>query len=199
MKIGEVQVAQRDLASALKAYRDGFAIFDRLAKSDPTNASRMHRVAGAYNYIGKVQLEQGDFAAALESYRAAVGILERLAKSDPSNVGWQSNLVENYAKLADVYRQSNDPNGALAALQRGQAIMTRLVKLSPEKCRLEARSGALRPTDRGADEISHSRLGPEGQMGHLITNALARPFPPSPLSRLADLGGKANYYLRRSA
>ena len=23
---------------------------------------------------------------------------------------------------------------------------------------------------------SHSRLGPEGQMGHLITNALARPF-----------------------
>jgi hypothetical protein len=26
----------------------------------------------------------------------------------------------------------------------------------------------------------HSRLGPEGHMGHLITNALARPFSPSP-------------------
>src|SRR5271155_6056790 len=32
-------------------------------------------------------------------------------------------------------------------------------------------------------------------MGHLITNALARPFSISSF-RLADLGGKANYYLR---
>ena len=37
---------------------------------------------------------------------------------------------------------------------------------------------------------SHSRLGHEGQKGHLITNALARPFSPSPLFELADLGGK---------
>ena len=42
---------------------------------------------------------------------------------------------------------------------------------------------------------SHSRLGPEGQMGHLITNALARPFSISSF-RLADLGGKANYCFR---
>jgi hypothetical protein len=32
-------------------------------------------------------------------------------------------------------------------------------------------------------------------MGHLITNALARPFSISSF-RLADLGGKADYYLR---
>src|SRR6201987_348745 len=38
---------------------------------------------------------------------------------------------------------------------------------------------------------SHSRLGPEGQKDHLITNALARPFSISSF-RLADLGGKAN-------
>src|ERR1700746_2350165 len=38
---------------------------------------------------------------------------------------------------------------------------------------------------------SHSRLGPEGQKGHLITNALARPFSISSF-RLADLGGQAN-------
>ena len=37
---------------------------------------------------------------------------------------------------------------------------------------------------------SHSRLGPEGQKGHLITNALARPFSISSF-RLADLGGKS--------
>jgi len=42
---------------------------------------------------------------------------------------------------------------------------------------------------------SHSRLGPEGHKGHLITNALARPFSISSF-RLADLGGKADYCLR---
>ena len=42
---------------------------------------------------------------------------------------------------------------------------------------------------------SHSQLGPEGQMGHLIANALARPFSISSF-QLADLGEKADYYLR---
>ena len=42
---------------------------------------------------------------------------------------------------------------------------------------------------------SHSRFGPEGQRGHLITNALARPFSISSF-RLADLGRKANYCFR---
>ena len=37
---------------------------------------------------------------------------------------------------------------------------------------------------------SHSRLGPEGHMGHLITNALARPFSPSPLSDSQTSAGK---------
>jgi hypothetical protein len=37
---------------------------------------------------------------------------------------------------------------------------------------------------------SHSRLGPEGQKGHLITNALARPFSPSPLSDSQTSAGK---------
>ena len=34
-KLGDVQVAQGDLAAALKSYRDGLAIFERLAQSDP--------------------------------------------------------------------------------------------------------------------------------------------------------------------
>src|SRR6266516_1937004 len=42
---------------------------------------------------------------------------------------------------------------------------------------------------------SHSRLGPEGHTGHLITNVLARPFSISSL-RLADLSGKANSCFR---
>jgi hypothetical protein len=58
--------------------------------------------------------------------------------------------------------------------------------------------GAFEPLaimDIRARARSHSRLGPEGQKGHLITNALARPFSISSF-RLADLGGKANSWFR---
>ena len=64
----------------------------------------------------------------------------------------------------------------------------------------------IRPVD-GAFELlaimdirarsSHSRFGPEGHMGHLITNALASLFSISSF-RLADLGGKANSCFRIS-
>jgi len=37
-KVGEVQAEQGDLAGALKSYREGLAIVERLAKSDPGNA-----------------------------------------------------------------------------------------------------------------------------------------------------------------
>ena len=37
-KIGDVLVAQGNLPEALKSYRDGLAIADRLAKADPGNA-----------------------------------------------------------------------------------------------------------------------------------------------------------------
>jgi len=37
-KIGDVLVAQGNLPEALKSFRDGLAIRDRLAKADPGNA-----------------------------------------------------------------------------------------------------------------------------------------------------------------
>jgi hypothetical protein len=56
---------------------------------------------------------------------------------------------------------------------------------------------AVQLTAFGARVRSHSRLGPEGQKGHLITNALARPFSISSF-RLADLGGNATGLMRVS-
>jgi eukaryotic-like serine/threonine-protein kinase len=37
-RVGNVQVAQGDLAGALKSYNDSLAIAERLANSDPSNA-----------------------------------------------------------------------------------------------------------------------------------------------------------------
>jgi hypothetical protein len=46
-KIGDVLVAQGNLPEALKTFRDGLAIADRLAKSDP-GSGRPATIAAAY-------------------------------------------------------------------------------------------------------------------------------------------------------
>jgi hypothetical protein len=53
-------VAQGDLARALKSYRDGLAIFDRLATSDPSNTMWQRELSVAYSMVGGVQLAQGE-------------------------------------------------------------------------------------------------------------------------------------------
>ena len=79
-----MQVAQDDLAGALKSYRDSLAIFDRLAKSDPGNADWQYNLGVSNERIGDVQVAQGDLAGALKSYRAKFEIIDRLAKSIPA-------------------------------------------------------------------------------------------------------------------
>jgi tetratricopeptide (TPR) repeat protein len=88
-----VQVAQGDLAGALKSYRDSLAIRDRLAKSDPGNAGWRRDLSVSYNKVGDVQAAQGDLAGALKSYRDSLAIRDRLAQSDPGNAGWQRDLA----------------------------------------------------------------------------------------------------------
>ena len=83
-RIGDVQVAQGDLAGALKSYRDSLAIIDRLAKSDPGNAGWQRDLSVSYEKIGDVQVAQGDLPGALKSYRDSLAITDRLAKSDPA-------------------------------------------------------------------------------------------------------------------
>jgi predicted Zn-dependent protease len=63
-RVGNVQVAQGDLAGALKSYQDSRDIIGRLAKADPGNASGQRDLAVSYNKIGDVQKEQGDLSAA---------------------------------------------------------------------------------------------------------------------------------------
>ena len=62
-KVGDVQVAQGDLAGALTSYRDSLAIADRLAKSDPGNAGWQRDLSVSYNKVGDVQVAQGDLPA----------------------------------------------------------------------------------------------------------------------------------------
>ena len=138
IKIGDVQMAQGNLAGALKSYYDSLAIAERLSKSDPGNAVWQRdlrpwqcRLAGdlsvSYNFVGNVQMAQGDLDGALKSYRESLATAERLAKSDPSNAFWQRDL----SVAGEVQAEQGDLAGALKSYREGLAIVERLAKSDP--------------------------------------------------------------------
>ncbi|MBV8107835.1 MAG: DUF4062 domain-containing protein, partial [Hyphomicrobiales bacterium] len=130
-RIGNVQVAQGDLAGALKSYSDGLAIIDRQVKSDPNNAARRRDLYAFHTFVGNVQVEQGDLAGALKSYNDGLAIIDRLTKSDPENAGWQRQLSVSYLKIGDVQVAQGDLAGALKSYSDGLAIRDRLAKSDP--------------------------------------------------------------------
>ena len=131
-KVGDVLVAQGNLSEALKSYRDGQAIFERLAKSDPGNAGWQRDLSVSFDNVGDVLVAQGNLPEALKSYRDSLAIAERLAKSDPGNAGWQRDLSVSFDKLAAVSRKMGASAEALSALRQGQAIIARMSNLSPD-------------------------------------------------------------------
>ena len=116
---------------ALKSFRDGLAIRDRLAKADPGNAGWQYDLGISNEGIGDVQIAQGDLAAALKSYEAKREIISRLAKADPGNAGWQRDLPVSYDRVGDVLVAQGNLPEALNSFRDGLAIRDRLAKADP--------------------------------------------------------------------
>jgi tetratricopeptide (TPR) repeat protein len=104
-RIGDTQVTQGDLAGALKSFRDGLVIAERLTQSNPDNVGWQHDLSVSYEKMGDVQVAQGDLAGGLKSYRDRFAIADRLAQSDPGNAGWQRDLSVSYTGLATCRSQ----------------------------------------------------------------------------------------------
>ncbi len=99
-KIGDVLAAQSNLPEALKWFRDGLAIAERLAQADPGNAGWQRDLSVSYSKIGDMLAAQGNLPEALKSYRDGLAIRDRLAQADPSNADWQFDLVASHWRLA---------------------------------------------------------------------------------------------------
>src|SRR5690242_7625367 len=64
-KIGDVQQAQGDLATALTSYQASHDIFERLAKADPGNARGQSDLALSYGRVAFIQMRRGAHTDAL--------------------------------------------------------------------------------------------------------------------------------------
>ena len=122
--------AQGGLDGALKAYRDGLAISEKLASQDPTNAGQQRDLCGTYDKVGDVLNAQGDQIGAQKSHRDGLAIREKLAGQDPSNADWERDLLVGCDKVGDVLNAQGDLGGALKSVI---AIRLQLAKNWPTK------------------------------------------------------------------
>ena len=87
-----MQVVQGDLSGALKCYRDGLAIGDQLAKSDPGNAEWQRDLSVSLAKLGAVFKLQNDTAKALDALGQGRDIILRLTERTPENAIWKQDL-----------------------------------------------------------------------------------------------------------
>ena len=79
-KVGDVLVAQGNLAEALKAYRDGLRIAERLAKADPQNAVWQADLASSHGKLGQLYVRLGDKAEARRMFERGRAIVAPFAE-----------------------------------------------------------------------------------------------------------------------
>jgi Tetratricopeptide repeat len=129
--VADAPKRQGNLREALKSFRDGLAVADRLAKSDPGNALWQRDLSVSYEKIGDALADQGNLAEALKSYHDALSIRDRLAKADPGNLNWQRDLSVSFNKIGEVLVAQGNLAEALKSFRDGLAIADRLAKSDP--------------------------------------------------------------------
>jgi tetratricopeptide (TPR) repeat protein len=130
IEVGNILLARGDFAEALKSYREGLTVAERLAKAGPDGVGWQHKITLIFIKVGDVLMAQGNFAEALKSYQDALAVADRFAESNSESVKWQRSLSLAYSKVGDALAAGGNLAEALKSLQDGLAIRERVAKAS---------------------------------------------------------------------
>jgi hypothetical protein len=92
-RVGDVQVAQGNLPEALKSFRDGLGIRERLAKADPENSGWQRDLSVSHQRLGHLYLSIGQPEQARVSLAAGRAIVARLVSDHRGFVQWEQDLA----------------------------------------------------------------------------------------------------------
>jgi len=80
-----VLVEQENLPAALESFKASHAIFERLAKADPSNAGWQRDLALSHGRVAIILARQGERERALGAFRQGRNIIAKLKAAAPSN------------------------------------------------------------------------------------------------------------------
>jgi serine/threonine-protein kinase len=121
-QIGEVRIAQGNLASADASMRRSFALASAAVLREPRNAEARFELATSEFWIGEVSRLRGDLAGALRHDREYLRICEALAKENPSNRQYAIESGYGHSNVGTILEEQGDLAGALDHYRQAVAI-----------------------------------------------------------------------------
>jgi tetratricopeptide (TPR) repeat protein len=131
-KIGEVRMAQGQLAEALDAFHASSRISARLANAAPADAGRQAAHARVLSYIGMIYWNQGELAAAQQTFESAQKILLHVQPRSGQGLLLKFARLNAANNLAHVLEARGQPDAALTAYRSTLALARELVAANPD-------------------------------------------------------------------
>ena len=116
---------------ALRDFEESLAIFERLARLNPSDTELQRNLAGNHQSIGIVQSALGRPNEALASIERGRGLLERLSNDNPSVAAFRSDLAKCENSVGLLEREMGRPDEALVSLTKARAIWEQLSRENP--------------------------------------------------------------------
>ena len=130
-QIGQVRMAQGNLAAATAAFSESLKLATNLAARDPANGDWQLGLATSHFYVGEVLRLQADFAGALRHYETYRDIAQALYAREPKNRTWILELSYGRSNVAAALEARGDLEGARRELTESLGLKRQLVVADP--------------------------------------------------------------------
>lgn len=134
-QIGEVRIAQGDLAAASRSLGEAHALARGLIPRQPGNGDWLMGLGAIEFWIGNVCWLQGDLAAAQTRFEAYLDIAQRLVRIDGSRSEWRLELAYAHSNLGSVQEARGNVGGALEHFRLTVDAKRELVRSDPAAAR----------------------------------------------------------------
>jgi tetratricopeptide (TPR) repeat protein len=112
-QIGEVRIAQGNLADASRSLGEAHALARDLVARQPDKGDWLMGLGAIEFWIGNIHWLQGDLAAAQARFEAYLDVAERLVRIDGARPEWRLELAYAHSNLGSVQEARGDAEGAL--------------------------------------------------------------------------------------
>jgi serine/threonine protein kinase len=131
-QIGEVRIAQGDLAAAQRSLGEARALAVDLVGRQPRNGEWLMGLGAVEFWLGNVAFLQGNLGAAEQRFRAYQAVAERLVAIDGGKPEWRMEQAYAHSNLGSLAQARGDADGALSHIRLTVDLNRQVVDAAPK-------------------------------------------------------------------
>jgi serine/threonine-protein kinase len=132
-QLGEVRMAQGNLAAADEVLRASLTLASAAATRDPADAANQLELGASHFWMGSLKRQQGDLDAALDHYRQYLRISEALSAGEPKNADYRLEVSYGHSNVGTILEQRGELEEALRHYTGAVAIKEERLAGDPKR------------------------------------------------------------------